>query len=184
MHLDSSRTGHERRRYRRAAPPRHRHAGRRARRPLATLTCQTVGVVGYVAAHARRPPHPHRLRRRARRAGPPGRRVVLAELERVRELDERHATRGRPSATTSGPGSRPSRRRSVRCGATARPTRPRRSRPRAASSGSSEKELDAEADRLAAEVRDLLLRIPNIPADDAPDGAAEADNRCSRSSAI
>ena len=39
--------------------------------------------------------------------------------------------------------------------------------------GLQEKDLDAEADRLATEVRDLLLAIPNIPADDAPDGASE-----------
>ena len=43
--------------------------------------------------------------------------------------------------------------------------------------GLQEKDLDAEADRLAVEVRGLLLGIPNIPADDAPDGASEADNK-------
>lgn len=42
--------------------------------------------------------------------------------------------------------------------------------------GLEEKDLDAEADRLAVEVRDLLLRIPNLPADDAPDGASATDN--------
>ncbi len=42
--------------------------------------------------------------------------------------------------------------------------------------GLQEKDLDAEADRLAAEVRSLLLAIPNIPADGAPDGASAADN--------
>jgi seryl-tRNA synthetase len=36
--------------------------------------------------------------------------------------------------------------------------------------------LDAEAQRLAADLRDLLLGIPNLPADDAPDGAGEQDN--------
>ncbi len=36
----------------------------------------------------------------------------------------------------------------------------------------------AEADASAAEseLRDLMLRIPNLPADDAPDGSSEADN--------
>src|SRR4051794_11331597 len=42
--------------------------------------------------------------------------------------------------------------------------------------GDEEKGLDAQADALAAEVRDLLLRTPNIPAEDCPDGAGEADN--------
>lgn len=34
----------------------------------------------------------------------------------------------------------------------------------------------AEADAVSAELRDLLLRTPNTPADDAPDGAGEDDN--------
>jgi seryl-tRNA synthetase len=42
--------------------------------------------------------------------------------------------------------------------------------------GVREQGLEASTERVAAEVRDLLLRIPNIPADDAPDGAGEADN--------
>ncbi|MDX6234860.1 MAG: seryl-tRNA synthetase [Nocardioidaceae bacterium] len=42
--------------------------------------------------------------------------------------------------------------------------------------GDQEGVLDKDADRLAAEVRDLLLRVPNIPSDDCPDGASEADN--------
>jgi len=42
--------------------------------------------------------------------------------------------------------------------------------------GEREKGLAAEADRLADEIRALLLRVPNIPSDDAPDGAGEADN--------
>lgn len=36
--------------------------------------------------------------------------------------------------------------------------------------------LDVEVDALALEVRDLLLHTPNVPADDCPDGAGEADN--------
>lgn len=42
--------------------------------------------------------------------------------------------------------------------------------------GDEEKALDADVDRIEAEVRDLLLRTPNLPADDCPDGAGEADN--------
>lgn len=42
--------------------------------------------------------------------------------------------------------------------------------------GDREKELAAEVDRLQGELRDTLLRIPNLPSDDAPDGASEADN--------
>ncbi|MHB1924487.1 MAG: serine--tRNA ligase [Acidimicrobiales bacterium] len=43
--------------------------------------------------------------------------------------------------------------------------------------GEDERRFDAEADALAAKVRDALLVIPNLPAEDAPDGASEADNR-------
>ncbi len=42
--------------------------------------------------------------------------------------------------------------------------------------GAEEKGLDARVDELAAELRHRLLRIPNLPADDAPDGGGEADN--------
>lgn len=42
--------------------------------------------------------------------------------------------------------------------------------------GEQEKQLAAEVDRLADEVRQLLLRIPNTPSDEAPDGGGEADN--------
>lgn len=42
--------------------------------------------------------------------------------------------------------------------------------------GAEEQRLGGEADRLDAEVRELLLRTPNVPADDCPDGAGEADN--------
>src|SRR5215510_6002987 len=42
--------------------------------------------------------------------------------------------------------------------------------------GEREKALAAEADRLGDEIRGLLLRVPNLPSADAPDGAGERDN--------
>ena len=42
--------------------------------------------------------------------------------------------------------------------------------------GEQEKEREPEHDAIAAELRDLLLRIPNVPAPDAPDGASADDN--------
>jgi len=42
--------------------------------------------------------------------------------------------------------------------------------------GERERALAAEAEALQGEIRDLLLRIPNLPSADAPDGATEADN--------
>jgi len=42
--------------------------------------------------------------------------------------------------------------------------------------GAEEKELDATAVALETQRRDLLLRVPNLPADDCPDGASEEDN--------
>lgn len=42
--------------------------------------------------------------------------------------------------------------------------------------GDEEKALDAEIGRASVELRDLLLRTPNVPSDDCPDGAGEADN--------
>src|SRR6185436_7931207 len=42
--------------------------------------------------------------------------------------------------------------------------------------GERERVLDEETGVVAAELRDLLLRIPNIPALDAPDGVGEQDN--------
>ena len=46
--------------------------------------------------------------------------------------------------------------------------------------GEREKELDARSATVAAELRDLLLRLPNLPADDAPDGLGETDNVVTR----
>ncbi|HKA04918.1 MAG TPA: serine--tRNA ligase, partial [Acidimicrobiales bacterium] len=42
--------------------------------------------------------------------------------------------------------------------------------------GDVEADVGGQADDVEADLRDLLLRIPNIPADDAPDGKSEADN--------
>jgi seryl-tRNA synthetase len=42
--------------------------------------------------------------------------------------------------------------------------------------GEREKALAADADRLGDEIRMLLLATPNLPSDDAPTGAGEADN--------
>jgi seryl-tRNA synthetase len=42
--------------------------------------------------------------------------------------------------------------------------------------GEEEKSLDGQAAGLDEELRDLLLRIPNLPAPDAPDGSSDADN--------
>jgi seryl-tRNA synthetase len=42
--------------------------------------------------------------------------------------------------------------------------------------GEHERVLAGEYDAIQAQVRDLLLRIPNLPHPDAPDGAGEADN--------
>lgn len=42
--------------------------------------------------------------------------------------------------------------------------------------GDEERAVTAEAAALEAEVRDLLLRTPNTPSDDCPDGAGEEDN--------
>ncbi len=42
--------------------------------------------------------------------------------------------------------------------------------------GEQEKALAVDADRLAAELRELMLRIPNLPHPDAPDGTSDRDN--------
>jgi seryl-tRNA synthetase len=42
--------------------------------------------------------------------------------------------------------------------------------------GDDEKALAAEADRLADEIRDELLTLPNVPSEEAPNGAGEHDN--------
>jgi seryl-tRNA synthetase len=42
--------------------------------------------------------------------------------------------------------------------------------------GEEERKVDAAASTAGAELRDILLRTPNLPADDCPDGAGEEDN--------
>jgi len=42
--------------------------------------------------------------------------------------------------------------------------------------GEEERKLEAEVARLGGELRDILLRTPNLPAADAPDGSSEHDN--------
>jgi seryl-tRNA synthetase len=42
--------------------------------------------------------------------------------------------------------------------------------------GEEERKLDADVARVAGELRDILLRTPNLPADDCPDGAGEHEN--------
>lgn len=42
--------------------------------------------------------------------------------------------------------------------------------------GDEERDLSAQADAVAGDLRDLLLSVPNEPADDAPEGAGEEDN--------
>ncbi|MGI8809051.1 MAG: serine--tRNA ligase, partial [Acidimicrobiales bacterium] len=42
--------------------------------------------------------------------------------------------------------------------------------------GEEERKLEAEVARLGGERRDILLRTPNLPAADAPDGSSEHDN--------
>ena len=46
--------------------------------------------------------------------------------------------------------------------------------------GEESKAVDAEAATVAAELRDALLRTPNLPSPDAPDGHSEADNQVIR----
>lgn len=42
--------------------------------------------------------------------------------------------------------------------------------------GEEERKVDAQAAAAGADLRDILLRTPNLPANDAPDGTSEADN--------
>lgn len=101
---------------------------------------------------------------------------MLAELDRVRELDEdlrkvvseRDDVRARIKSLSAEVGS-------LRRGGKVDEAEELQAQSRAL--GSTEKELDSRADELEAEVRNLLLGIANLPADDAPDGKTDADNR-------
>ena len=42
--------------------------------------------------------------------------------------------------------------------------------------GAQEDVLAAEVDELASEIHEILLRVPNLPSDDAPEGLSESDN--------
>jgi len=99
----------------------------------------------------------------------------LGELDRLAEVDRRHRAMAERRDTNRAQVNLLSkevgrlRREGNAEGAEARVAASRRL-------GESEKAMVAEADHLSAELRDLLLRIPNLPAEDAPDGAGEADN--------
>lgn len=103
----------------------------------------------------------------------------LAELDRLAEVDQRHRAVAERRDTARGQVNQLSRevgrmrREGDAEGAEARMAASRRL-------GEAERAMAAEADQLEAERRDLLLRIPNLPADEAPDGAGEADNRIVR----
>ncbi|HVL03506.1 MAG TPA: serine--tRNA ligase, partial [Acidimicrobiales bacterium] len=99
----------------------------------------------------------------------------LGELDRLAEVDRRHraaaerrdAARAKVNALSKEVGRL--RREGNPEGAEASMDASRRL-------GEAERAMAAEAERLGAELRDLLLRIPNLPAPDAPDGVGEADN--------
>ncbi len=101
--------------------------------------------------------------------------IDLSELEQVAALDERHR-----SLTTERDSVRHEvKELSQQVGRLKRDSRGDEADAVAAESrkqGEREKALADEADEVAAEVHDLLLHIPNLPADEAPDGADEADN--------
>ncbi|MEJ5255078.1 MAG: serine--tRNA ligase [Acidimicrobiales bacterium] len=100
---------------------------------------------------------------------------LAQQLERVRDLDarqrelvgERDELRARVNAI------------SKQVGALHREGRAADAEELAAESrqlGLREQELDREVEAVEEELRGLLLRIPNLPADDAPDGVSDADN--------
>ncbi len=101
--------------------------------------------------------------------------VDPAELDRVAGLDERQRKlaserddlRNRIKALSKQVGLLHKEGRSDEAAATTAESR---------SLGEREGELAAEAAATSAEIRDLLLRIPNLPHPEAPDGASDADN--------
>ncbi|MCY4193072.1 MAG: serine--tRNA ligase [bacterium] len=101
--------------------------------------------------------------------------IDLSELEQVAALDERH----RSLITERDSMRHEVKELSQQVGRLKRDGRHDEADAVAAESrmrGEREKALAAEADAVAAEVRDLLLRIPNLPAADTPDGVDESDN--------
>lgn len=105
-----------------------------------------------------------------------GRRGIdLSELEQVAVLDERH----RHLTTERDAMRHEVKELSQRVGQLKRDGRDAEADGAAAESrkrGEQEKALAAEADQVAAEIHDLLLHIPNLPASDAPDGTDASDN--------
>ena len=101
--------------------------------------------------------------------------IDLSELEQVAALDERH----RSLITERDSMRHEIKELSQQVGRLKRDGRHDEADAVAAESrmrGEREKALAAEADAVAAEVCDLLLRIPNLPAADTPDGVDESDN--------
>ena len=108
-------------------------------------------------------------------AGMARRRIDLLELEQVAALDERH----RHLTTERDAMRHEVKELSQKVGQLKRDGRDSEADEAAAQSrelGNQERALAAEADSVAAEIHDLLLHIPNLPAPDAPDGADEGDN--------
>ena len=111
----------------------------------------------------------------AARAALDRRGIDLSELEQVSALDERHR-----NLTTERDAVRHQvKELSQQVGRLKRDGRDEEADDAAAKSrqlGEQEKALAAEADAVAADIHELLLGIPNLPAPDAPDGADETDN--------
>lgn len=103
------------------------------------------------------------------------RRIDLSELEQVAALDERH----RHLTTERDEARHDVKELSQQVGRLKRDGCNVEADEAAAESrkrGDQAKAMAAEADAVAAEIHDLLLNIPNLPAPDAPDGADEGDN--------
>ena len=109
------------------------------------------------------------------RAGLARRGIDLSELEQVAALDERH----RYLTTERDAMRHEVKELSQKVGQLKRDGRDAEAEEAAARSrtrGEQGKALAEEADSVAAEIHDLLLHIPNLPAADVPDGEDEGDN--------
>lgn len=109
------------------------------------------------------------------RAGLARRGIDLSELEQVVALDERH----RYLTTERDAMRHEVKELSQKVGQLKRDGRDAEAEEAAARSrtrGEQGKALAEEADSVAAEIHDLLLHIPNLPAADVPDGEDEGDN--------